>query len=41
MRPVKRSHVNKSRSARSFRHKVGTTHPKNVAMRPMRGGWRL
>jgi len=37
----KRSHVHKGKSAQQFRHNVGTTHPKNMAMRPMRGGWRL
>ncbi|WNK12422.1 MAG: hypothetical protein [Microvirus sp.] len=36
----KRSHVNKGGSARSFRHNVGRTHPKNLAG-PMRGGIRL
>ncbi|WNK12994.1 MAG: hypothetical protein [Microvirus sp.] len=36
-----RSHVNKKRSAKNFRNKVATTHPKNMAQRPMRGGWRL
>jgi len=33
--------VNKGNSARSFRHNVGKTHPKNMAMAPRRGGWRL
>ncbi|WNK14768.1 MAG: hypothetical protein [Microvirus sp.] len=41
MRPVSRHHVNKHKSARSFRGKVATTHPKNMSLRPMRGGWRL
>lgn len=33
--------VNKRQGARAFRHEVGRTHPKNVAMAPRRGGWRL
>lgn len=37
----KRKPVNKSASARSFRHDSGRTHPKNMQMRPMRGGFRL
>jgi hypothetical protein len=37
----KRMHVNKGKSASRFRHSVGKTHPKNMQMRPMRGGFRL
>lgn len=37
---MKRMHVNKHRSAKQFKHKVGHTHGKNMAA-PMRGGWRL
>lgn len=40
MRPVKRSPVNKGRSARHFRHDVSRTKSINVSA-PMRGGWRL
>lgn len=40
MRPVKRSYVNKHRSARQFRGKVSRTKAANVKA-PMRGGWRL
>lgn len=36
-----RSGLNKGKSARKFRRDVSKTHPKNMAMRPMRGGWRL
>jgi len=41
MRPVSRHGVSKHKSAKSFRHKVAKTHPKNMRQRPMRGGWRL
>jgi hypothetical protein len=41
MKPLSRSHVNKSGSAKHFRHQVGHTHPKNVIPMPMRGGIRL
>jgi len=41
MRPVRRSGVNKGRSARQFRKKVARTHGKNLSVMPMRGGWRL
>jgi hypothetical protein len=37
----KRSHVHKGKSAHSFRKNVSKTHPKNMQMRPMRGGFRL
>lgn len=36
-----RGHANKHASARTFRHNVSTTHPRNMAMAPRRGGWRL
>lgn len=36
-----RKNVHKGHSAKSFKHKVSTTHPKNVILKPMRGGWRL
>lgn len=38
---TKRRFVNKGRSAGQFRHNVSRTHHKNMAMKPMRGGWRL
>ncbi|QXP08390.1 MAG: hypothetical protein [Arizlama microvirus] len=38
---VKRFGVNKGNSAKQFRHNVGRTHPRNIKMQPMRGGWRL
>lgn len=37
----KRRPLNKGRSAAQFRHSVGKTHPRNMAPRPMRGGFRL
>jgi hypothetical protein len=40
MRPVKRSHVSKSGSARKFRKGVSKTKRVNIAG-PMRGGIRL
>lgn len=39
MRPLRRSAVRKSSSARAFRRSAGRTNGLNV--RPMRGGWRL
>lgn len=33
--------VHKGKSARHFRSAVGQTHPKNMRLAPMRGGWRL
>lgn len=33
--------ANKVRHARKFKRDVGTTHPRNVKPKPMRGGWRL
>lgn len=41
MSPSRRSGVNKSRSARSFRAGAGRTKAINVKPRPMRGGYRL
>ncbi|CCH66548.1 hypothetical protein RINTHH_3930 [Richelia intracellularis HH01] len=41
MRPVKRSRVNKARSAGKFRKQVGKTKMANLRSNPMRGGWRL
>lgn len=38
---TKRRPVNKHKSAASFRHAVGKTHPRNMQPRPMRGGFRL
>lgn len=37
----KRQHVNKQKSANSFKHQVGRTRLPNVAPAPMRGGIRL
>lgn len=37
----RRHHVNKHKSARRFKHAVRHTKAPNVAMGPMRGGWRL
>lgn len=37
----KRKPVHKSSSARKFRGSVSKTHPKNMRMAPMRGGFRL
>lgn len=37
----KRFGLDKSHSARKFRHDVGRTHSKNMRLQPMRGGWRL
>lgn len=41
MRPMRRMPVNKARSARSFRRKVGRTQPRNMRAMPMRGGFRM
>lgn len=40
MKPLKRSHVNKHKSAKQFRHNVSHTKPVNVTA-PMRGGIRM
>lgn len=41
MRPLRRTGVSKGRSARKFRNMSRYTKAPNVAMGPMRGGWRL
>lgn len=41
MRPVKRSYVSKSKSARQFRANSARTKGANVHAGPMRGGIRL
>lgn len=41
MRPVKRSSVNKHKSARKFRRQVSRTKAANMSPSPMRGGIRL
>lgn len=41
MRPVRRSGVNKGRSAKQFRSNSRRTKGANVAKGPMRGGIRL
>lgn len=41
MRPVKRGHVNKRASVRSFRQSVSRTKAPNLKVGPMRGGIRL
>lgn len=41
MRPTKRRHVSKRRSASSFRHHSSRTKAANMAIAPARGGWRL
>lgn len=38
---MRRSPVNKARSARKFRSKAGKSAVANVRQQPMRGGWRL
>lgn len=38
---MKRSPVNKHKSAGKFRHQAGRTKLPNMAAAPMRGGWRL
>nr|QJB19427.1 MAG: hypothetical protein [Microvirus sp.] len=40
-RPLSRSGVNKSRSARAFRSKSRRSASANVRQAPMRGGWRF
>lgn len=37
----KRAHVNKRKSAKTFRKHAHTTKAANIAVTPMRGGWRL
>lgn len=41
MRPLKRSSVNKGRSARTFRKHSSRTKRPNIAPPPMRGGYRF
>lgn len=41
MRPVKRSYVDKGRSARKFRGDTTRTKAANLRPPPMRGGFRL
>lgn len=41
MRPLKRSHVNKHRSAKTFRKHTMHTKAANMRVGPMRGGIRL
>lgn len=41
MRPLKRHFVSKSKSARKFRKHASRTKAANLAVMPMRGGWRL
>lgn len=41
MRPVKRSFVNKGKSAKQFKGNVARTKGANLPRVPMRGGWRL
>lgn len=38
---MKRSHVNKRKSARKFRHNIQHTKAPNMTGAPQRGGWRL
>lgn len=41
MRPSSRHRVSKGKSARRFRHAAKRSKAANVAMGPMRGGWRF
>lgn len=41
MRPVSRSPVRKSASARTFRNNTQRTKSANLRSNPMRGGWRF
>lgn len=41
MRPLSRHSVSKKHSARKFRKQVKRTKAANMAINPMRGGWRL
>lgn len=38
---MRRSHVNKNKSARKFRRDTSRTKSANIAPSPQRGGWRL
>lgn len=41
MKPLSRKPVNKHKSAKHFKHNVQSTKAANMAINPMRGGWRL
>ena len=41
MKPVSRHHVNKHHSAKRFGRHTRTVAAANMAIGPMRGGWRL
>ncbi|AKI26939.1 hypothetical protein [Gokushovirinae Fen7875_21] len=41
MKPLKRKPVQKARSAAKFRRNVSTVKAANMAVKPMRGGWRF
>lgn len=41
MRPVNRHSVSKHKSSNQFKRNTRTTHRRNIASAPMRGGWRL
>jgi len=41
MRPLRRGHVNKGKSAGKFRRHAGRTNARNMKGAPMRGGIRL
>lgn len=41
MRPVRRSHVKKSKSSRAFKRNVSRTKAANMKTTPMRGGFRF
>lgn len=41
MTPVRRTPVNKRHSAKKFAHHTRTVAAANLAVTPMRGGWRL
>jgi len=41
MNPLKRQHVNKHKSAKTFRHHASKTKMGNIAPPPQRGGYRL
>ena len=40
-KPLKRSPVNKHKSASTFRHHQGHVKAANLMVTPMRGGWRF
>jgi len=41
MNPLHRKHVNKHKSAKSFRHHMSKTKAANLTPPPQRGGYRL